>query len=947
MENFEINFSQPWLLLLLIPALFFTLLPYFRLSKKYRKTRNRITSMVLHMLVMLCSIFALAGLRFDYEIPNDQNEIILLVDVSESEEQAQEARDEFVELVINDSRYDGFNIGIVTFGFDQQYAVPLTNKTSGVFDAYISAPLPDTSATNVAAALNYAKTLFNNPKTGKIVLITDGKETDEDAKAVISSIAVQGIKVDTAYVSSKYEGNDVQVVGITLPEYHVDVEDETTIVAMIQSSSDVSATIELLDNGVVNEELGKRTIDLTKGTHSVEFTHVFAKEGLHELSVKIKVDGDLLEQNNEYATYLNLEFYNKILIIERAAGTSIELENLLNADLAENKKYKIDVKDLKDATLPSTVEGLRAYDQVILNNISYKELESLPCTDEESFDLALEKYVQDFGGGLFTVGGDDEDGKVNAYQNMTNTVYQSMLPVQAIKYTPPVGVMLVIDTSGSMQGNLSNGTVKLDAAKNGAGACLDALTDRDYVGVMKLDTAYDMVLELTPRSQESKIKQAIYEIKDTTGGTEYTAAIVRAAEALRSLKSVAKRHIIIISDGEISDHTNSINMAKGYYETDGITLSVVNILHSADSSPNAMIEELVKVANGKSYVASSEEALIQQIKTDLNAPSIEDVNIPEGGFNPIVYDDLSPLVTDLERLEGDGHNKLTVALDGFYGSKIKADAELILVGDYEVPIYAQWKYGKGMVGSFMCDLNGKMSKTFIKDKNAQLFVRNVVKNLMPLENIRPNPITMSLKSDNYSNQLSVLAGLKTEAGERVEGKIIKMENSEEGSVFSMNETTVAPDGTLLADLPCYVSVPLSANNHYSRCSFVIKQSGVYKIVLTKYNADGTVSATLTSYKSFAYSEEYDTFVEETEEDLKAKLETLSARGGGVSVQDLENPKEIFEGFVTATKQSFDPRMILMITAIVLFLLDIAVRKFKFKWPHELIREYKKKKNGEL
>ena len=36
----------------------------------------------------------------------------------------------------------------------------------------------------------------------------------------------------------------------------------------------------------------------------------------------------------------------------------------------------------------------------------------------------------------------------------------------------------------------------------------------------------------------------------------------------------------------------------------------------------------------------------------------------------------------------------------------------------------------------------------------------------------------------------------------------------------------------------------------------------------------------------------------------------------------------------------------MILAIVFFLADIAVRKFKFKWPHELIREYKEKKNAE-
>ena len=64
----------------------------------------------------------------------------------------------------------------------------------------------------------------------------------------------------------------------------------------------------------------------------------------------------------------------------------------------------------------------------------------------------------------------------------------------------------------------------------------------------------------------------------------------------------------------------------------------------------------------------------------------------------------------------------------------------------------------------------------------------------------------------------------------------------------------------------------------------------------------------------------------------------------MAIEDLEDPVEIFEGFVTDIDKEFDPRFVFMILLICLFLLDLAVRKFKFKWPHELIREYKEKKN---
>ena len=52
---------------------------------------------------------------------------------------------------------------------------------------------------------------------------------------------------------------------------------------------------------------------------------------------------------------------------------------------------------------------------------------------------------------------------------------------------------------------------------------------------------------------------------------------------------------------------------------------------------------------------------------------------------------------------------------------------------------------------------------------------------------------------------------------------------------------------------------------------------------------------------------------------------------------------VFEGFVIKVEKIFDPRLSFMIAAIVLFLLDVAVRKFKFKWIHEIIRDRKRKK----
>ena len=53
--------------------------------------------------------------------------------------------------------------------------------------------------------------------------------------------------------------------------------------------------------------------------------------------------------------------------------------------------------------------------------------------------------------------------------------------------------------------------------------------------------------------------------------------------------------------------------------------------------------------------------------------------------------------------------------------------------------------------------------------------------------------------------------------------------------------------------------------------------------------------------------------------------------------------EVFANFVTSIPKSFDPRYLFMILALVLFLTDVAVRKFKFKWPHEIVRAFRDKR----
>ena len=195
-----------------------------------------------------------------------------------------------------------------------------------------------------------------------------------------------------------------------------------------------------------------------------------------------------------------------------------------------------------------------------------------------------------------------------------------------------------------------------------------------------------------------------------------------------------------------------------------------------------------------------------------------------------------------------------------------------------------------------------------------------------MSHIPPPPFQVSLERGNLINRLSVTAEL--EEGQTVRGRIVSTDGE-----MSLSLNT-GEGGTN----DCYVQQLLDASTHYSRCVFVLKQEGIYEIILDICDAEGNAVLTYREYLNFSYSSEYG----QSEEDGEALLSSLAQRGGGEVVADLMNPVSIFDNFETSFEMTYDPAIILLISAIVLFLLDVAVRKFKFKWIHEIIREKRNK-----
>ena len=903
MTNFSINFVNAWWLLLLIPAIGLTLLSYFRLNKRYRFTRNRIVSVTLHIIIMILAITLLSGMTLEYYKPNTENEVILLVDSSFTTEDTEEDSDDFVKSVI-DNCDSMFKLGIVKFGYDQVYAVELTNQLDKAYSAYLSSAEPDTTATDIASALNYAASLFENPEGARIVLLSDALETDSSASDVIKAIAAKGISVDTVYFTEEEDdtAEEVQIIGATHSVDKVEINVPFNIEVTLESSYEGIASVTPYDNNTPGVPV---MVELVEGTQTVSIPYSFAWGGMHVVSFEVDCDGDTLSQNNKYVNHIYIETFTEILVIESIDNESGSLVSTLGEEL------NVKVVNVEDPTnMPDTVDKLREFDEIILVNVANSDM-------PVGFDALLYEYVHTHGGGLFTVCGNtksstEDDWTANAYtrEDMYKTLYQDMLPVEIVNYTAPVGVIIVVDTSGSMLGNPYESS-PLYWAMQGATACLDALTERDHVGIMTLSDSYTEELMMTPRTQRDKILASIAALEESakdgslpSGGTLFSPALERAGKALAARSDIEKRHIILVTDGQpASGDAEAYRFWAQENAKKGVTMSIVGI-NATQSAADEMKDLLVNYAGCKEKnfhgVANGDyDTLPTLMREDLEVPEIKSVN----------YEPFRPEIAVQNSITNGIDPDDVPNLDGYYGVKIKPNATVTLAGKY-TPIYSHWNYGKGRVGTFACDLNGNWSEEFIGSEIGIRLINNIVYSLFPSENLRASEVEAEISGDNYTTNLSIFTDL-------ADDQYVKVTVTSPTNV----EQVITKDKT----------------SGYSRISFAVKESGLHTILIQKMNADNTEAASTTVYKSLSYSKEYDAFADKAAAEELAT--SLAERTGGSVLID---PIQVFDNAVEYLHIVIDPRILFAILIIVLFLIDIAARKFKWKWLHEIIREKKRK-----
>ncbi|MDD6241003.1 MAG: VWA domain-containing protein, partial [Eubacteriales bacterium] len=190
---------------------------------------------------------------------------------------------------------------------------------------------------------------------------------------------------------------------------------------------------------------------------------------------------------------------------------------------------------------PSSIETLEPYDQIVLSDV---DVSKVPKKD--SFLPALRNFVEEKGKSLFTFGNvlplesltpdeeetTGEDSSSSSTEEPTplvTTTFNEMLPLQ-YDYAASHAICLLIDNSGSMDSDN-----RMTKAKQGAIACLDILSEKDYISIVTFSDTGKTVQALTSVKNKDQVRRSINKIK-SEGGTEIIPGLKAASNQIADSK---------------------------------------------------------------------------------------------------------------------------------------------------------------------------------------------------------------------------------------------------------------------------------------------------------------------------------------------------------------------------------------------------------------------------
>lgn len=681
-----LQITYPWALALLLPVAGVLWMGLSRSLADWTPAQ-RFAATAARAILCLALVLALAGVRFLHS--TDQLAVVYLVDNSGSisPEAAQQARSFIEQSVAN--RRTGDQLGVIGFAKDARVWQELADSSK--LTAWPQNT--DRLATDLGAALDFAAAVFPVGAAARLVLLSDGNDTEAGGAAATARLAARGLEISTVPLRNP-ERPEVSVKAVELPRTLKSGE-PFDLGAVIQSNVATPAKVNLYQNQFL---LAERPLELRPGANRIEFPRLTAEGGFASYEVEVVSERDTLAENNRAVGTTTLSGEPKVLLVDSEEAKLAPLAGALRAG-------RIAAETRGVLGLPRTLEELQQFDLVIFSDVP-----ALNLAGEQM--EPYRRWVQDFGGGFIMCGGENSFG-VGGY---FRTPIEAMLPVRMEhddrQETPSVALLVSLDRSGSMSAQVQ-GQTKISLAAQGAVLALEVMPPRDYFGLDAVDTEVHHIAPLGRGGNKAAIESQILALSAGGGGIYVYTALQEAARALREVNAKVK-HVILFSDAADAEEKSAGEMSDGAKGTgsaldlasallaEHITTSVVGLGFEQDSD-TAFLRALAERGNGRFYLTNDALTLPQIFSTE--TMRVAQSSLVEEPFAAKALGD-APAIAGI----GWAHAPLLL---GYNATKLKPTASLLLATENGDPLLASWRYGLGQAAAFTSDAKSRWASEWL------------------------------------------------------------------------------------------------------------------------------------------------------------------------------------------------------------------------------------------
>lgn len=623
------------------------------------------------------AFIAIALAEPEIQLPESKSGAVVLVDTSESITAEDLKRGSSIaEKVESNKGRDWVRV----VPFDSRTRPLLPAETSGGLRLGHSSAKNSEPGTNLEAALMSTMAMIPGDFSPRLLLVSDGNETEGSTARAIAQLQRVNVPVDTIPLTGS-SGPHLDIVSLSAPKWAYEGE---PVPLDLQISSPVETSVRV-DLSAEGKQLGQQQVRVRSGTNFMRLHARIRSTGVVTLSGRLSGTG------------LAQASFDQPVELRRAKVLYVS-QDPTDADanlLAAFKEAHFEVsRDWHGFDTDAAQYGL-----VVLNNV---DLNLIPLDRKTS----LQAYVKD-GGGLLLIGGErqvyKEDKKLDALDRA--------LPGKLAPPDTPKGtcVALIVDKSSSMEGR------KIELARLSAIGVVDHLKPIDSIGVLMFDNSYQWAVPMRHAEDKPLIKRLISGITPD-GGTQIAPALAEAYRKVAPSKASFK-HIVLLTDG-ISEEGDSVELAKEALEHQ-VTISTVGLGQDVNRT---YLEKVASASGGRSYFLNEpmglEQILLKDVETFSGSTAVE---------KP-----LTPIIAQSsDVLEGVGMENAP-ALKGYarYVAKPGAEVPLQIDAQRKDPLYVRWQYGLGRAAVFASDAKSRWAEAWVTWPGFDKFWINVARDLL-------------------------------------------------------------------------------------------------------------------------------------------------------------------------------------------------------------------------